>query len=76
MTTEQINVAIRSAGPDDPLFVALMTLLDEQLVGETTTALMPSLTPEDRAYNCGRAASLTDLRSEILGIRGPVNDNG
>ena len=69
MSPEQLAVAVKSAGVDDPVFAALTQLMNEALADETESALLPSLTAEGRAYNCGRAAGIVDVLETIKGFR-------
>jgi hypothetical protein len=63
MKQEKIEETLRGFGQDDPIVRALRQILDEFIVDETHAAVASNLTAEGRAYNCGRAASLHDLKA-------------
>jgi hypothetical protein len=41
-------------------------VLGELIADEVSAAINSALTPEARAYNCGRAAALSDARSFLV----------
>jgi len=69
MTDEQIRRTIATAIEGDPLLEAMTTLLENAAEAETTAALASIKDAQERAYDCGRAASLRDILSDIDAIR-------
>lgn len=69
MSEEELKEAL-SVSDDHPVMKAVLHLLDSQAIDEVMSAVQPALTSEDRAYNCGRAASIKDLSYRIGLLRG------
>lgn len=67
---EKIEEAFKALGQDDPVVQALRQVLADFVADESRAALLPDLNAEARAYNCGRAAAITDLQAllEELGV--------
>lgn len=68
MNEEQLKEAL-SVSDEHPVIRAFLQIIAEQDEVETLAGLMPNLSPEDRAYNCGRAAAIKDLSSSIRLLR-------
>lgn len=49
-----------------PVFDAVMSLLTEWIGDESSLAFRQEHAPETRAHACGRAAALSDLKTELL----------
>ena len=62
MTIQEAHNVIKNTDPDDPVMTAVATVLEEACNDENIHAIAPSLMEYDRAYNCGRAASLFDMK--------------
>ncbi len=68
MNEEQLKEAL-SVSDEHPVIKAFLQIIAEQDEVETLAGLMPNLSAEDRAYNCGRAAAIKDLSSSIRLLR-------
>lgn len=68
MLTKRSIKAIKNS-VEDPVFIALMEFLEDSIKMALETAIMPNQTPDDRTFNCGRAAALKDFRYEIENIQ-------
>lgn len=68
MNEEQLKEAL-SVSDEHPVIRAFLQIIAEQDEVETLAGLMPNLSAEDRAYNCGRAAAIKDLSSSIKLLR-------
>lgn len=68
MNEEQLKEAL-SVSDEHPVIKAFLQIIAEQDEAETLAGLMPNLSAEDRAYNCGRAAAIKDLSSSIRLLR-------
>ena len=68
MNEEQLKEAL-SISDDHPVIKAFLQIIADQDEAETLAGIMPNLSPEDRAYNCGRAAAIKDLGSYIKLLR-------
>lgn len=68
MNEEQLKEAL-SVSDEHPVIKAFLQIIAEQDEAETLAGLMPNLSAEDRAYNCGRAAAIKDLNSSIRLLR-------
>lgn len=60
---------LKSVEPENPVFLALMQMARQQSDDEKLAALMPGLTAEARAYNCGRCAALEDFIAIVNEMR-------
>lgn len=58
---EKLSEIFTSLSGEEPLLLALFQVIDTHRDLNKDAAFMPNLAPEDRAYNCGRCASLEDL---------------
>ena len=54
---------IKAASPDDQMYLAIMTVINDAYDEETIHALAPSVSNDDRAYNCGRASAILDAKT-------------
>jgi hypothetical protein len=61
MTEEQLRETFTSATGIEPIYKAFIAVINEHLELNKRAAFSPNLTAEDRAYNCGRCASLEDI---------------
>jgi len=66
MTDEQLRMALGGVGEHEPELRALQQVLGELIADDDSAAINSALTPEARAYNCGRAAALSDARSFLV----------
>lgn len=66
MSREKVEQAMVSAMEHEPLVDALRQLLADFVADESRAALLPDLNAEARAYNCGRAAAITDFRTTLM----------
>lgn len=60
-TEEKLQEIFRSASGLDPTYKAFVHVIRQIIKESNIAAIQPDLTNESRAYNCGRAASVTDL---------------
>ena len=58
---EKLKEAFTSASGIEPVYKAFMQVALNHLEINKQAAFSPNLSAEDRAYNCGRCASLEDL---------------
>jgi hypothetical protein len=58
-----------SCPESNPLYMALTQVLEDLTAEEVSAAMNPTMSAEARAFQCGRAASLHDLRAIIDEIR-------
>jgi len=68
MNDEQLKEAL-SVSDEHPVIKAFLQLIREQEESEVLAGILPNLSSEDRAYNCGRAAAIKDLSSTIRLLR-------
>lgn len=68
MNEEQLKEAL-SVSADHPVMNAFLQVIADQVESETLSGIMPNLSAEDRAYNCGRAASIRDFSVYIDTLR-------
>ena len=68
MTEEQLRMAFSGSGEHEPVVKALRQVLDDLIADEVSAAINSALTAEARAYNCGRAAALSDARSLLVDL--------
>lgn len=70
ISPEKIEESFKALGQDEPVVQALRQVLADFVADESRAALLPDLNAEARAYNCGRAAAITDLQAllEELGV--------
>ena len=68
MNEEQLKEAL-SISDEHPVIQAFLQIIADQDEAETLAGIMPNLSAEDRAYNCGRAAAIKDLGSYIKLLR-------
>lgn len=66
---EQREKVLGNLPETDPALKALVSLATEQFQGDNLAAIAPNLTPEQRAYNAGRAAGVADLVGRIERVR-------
>lgn len=71
MNEAKIKEAIISAGEQEPLWLAFNQLLGEHYSMNAVSAIGPDNDPYSRAYNCGRAQAIEDLRVHIANLRKP-----
>ena len=69
MNDEQLKEAL-SVSDEHPVIKAFLQIIAEQEESEVLAGILPNLSAEDRAYNCGRAAAIKDLSSAIRLLRG------
>ena len=69
MNEEQLKEALMVAN-DHLVLLAFLQIIADQEESDVLAGIMPNLTAEDRAYNCGRAAALKDLSGSIKLLRG------
>lgn len=68
LNEEQISEAL-SVSEEHPVLKAMGQVIEDTLRDEVHSALLPSLSAEDRAYNAGRAAAIKDLIAQISALR-------
>jgi hypothetical protein len=66
LSDEKLEEILKSCSGTEPLVQAFRQILDNQIADEVSAAIDSRLVGEGRAYNCGRAASLSDLRSFLI----------
>lgn len=66
LTKEQIELAFSGVGDHEPVLRALRQVMGEFIADEMLSAINSNLSPEARAYNCGRAAGANDLKELLL----------
>ena len=69
MSEDEIHRQIAHAPEGDRTLEALIGLIEIAAEAETQAALASSPDAHQRAYDCGRAASLRDILSDIEAIR-------
>ena len=74
ITQEKIEETLRSFQGREPIVLALRKILSDFLDDEVLAAINSNLTAEARAYNCGRAASLNDLKAFLVDSGFPLED--
>ena len=62
---ERLKEIFTSATGNEPLFLAFSEVLRQHEEENKITAIMPNLTAEDRAFNCGRCAAIVDVLFSI-----------
>ena len=73
---EKIEESFKALGQDDPVVQALRQVLADFVADESRAALLPDLNAEARAYNCGRAAAITDFRSLLVELGLKLDSSG
>ena len=68
MNEEQLKESLMVAN-DHPVLLAFLQIIADQEESDVLASIIPNLTAEDRAYNCGRAAALKDLSGFIKLLR-------
>ena len=68
LNDEQLSEAL-SVSEEHPVLKAMGQVINDTLRDEVHSALLPSLSAEDRAYNAGRAAAIKDLIAQISALR-------
>lgn len=68
LNDEQLSEAL-SVSEEHPVLKAMGQVIDDTLRDEVNSAILPSLSAEDRAYNAGRAAAIKDLIAQISALR-------
>ena len=68
LNQEQLAEAL-SVSDEHPVIAAFLQILDDTADDESRSAILPNLSAEDRADNCGRAAAIQDLRLLISSYR-------
>jgi hypothetical protein len=68
LNQEQLTEAL-SVSDEHPVIAAFLQILGDTADDESRSAILPNLSAEDRAYNCGRAAAIQDLRLLISSYR-------
>jgi hypothetical protein len=64
------NLAMGLAVPkDNATYASILSIINESLKGETALAIGPAATPEQRAWQCGRADALNTLKELIVNVR-------
>ncbi len=66
LSEEKLEEALKGCTGHEPVVQALAQILGDFIADEVSAAINSNLTAEGRAYNCGRAASLSDLRSFLV----------
>tara|TARA_R110000868_G_scaffold125643_1_gene331838 strand:- start:694 stop:960 length:267 start_codon:yes stop_codon:yes gene_type:complete len=67
MDENKLKEIFTSASNLEPIYRGFMAIIADHLEFNKRAAFSPNLTAEDRAYNCGRCASLEDLLFTIEG---------
>lgn len=75
ISPEKMEEAFKALRQDEPVVQALRQVLADFIADEVSAAINSNLTAEGRAYNCGRAASLSDLRSFLVETGLPLGEN-
>lgn len=68
LTKEQVENAFVGVGDHEPVLRALRQVMSEFIADEMLSAINSNLSPEARAYNCGRAAGVNDLKELLLDL--------
>ena len=68
LTKEQIELAFSGVGDHEPVLRALRQVMSEFIADEMLSAINSNLSPEARAYNCGRAAGANDIKELLLDL--------
>ena len=68
LNQEQLTEAL-SVSDEHPVIAAFLQIIADTAEDESRSAIMPNLSAEDRAYNCGRAAAIQDLSLLISSLR-------
>ncbi len=68
LETEQLELAL-SVSDEHPVMAAFLQIIGDKVEDEMLSAILANLTAEDRAYNCGRAAALQELKLFIGSLR-------
>lgn len=68
LNQEQLTEAL-SVSDEHPVIASFLQILGDTADDESRSAILPNLSAEDRAYNCGRAAAIQDLRLLISSYR-------
>jgi len=68
LNQEQLAEAL-SVSDEHPVIAAFLQIIADTVEDEGRSAIMPNLSAEDRAYNCGRAAAIQDLGLLISSLR-------
>ena len=71
LSAEQMTSIFRSASDQDPLFKAVMQLLEDEFLDAVAGAIHPDVSNDSRNYNSGRASMAHDLKATILQARKP-----
>lgn len=50
---------------DDPLLVGLLRIINGLIDDSVDAVALPTITPDQRTYNAGRIAGVTDVRTMI-----------
>ena len=59
MNEEQLKEAL-SVSDEHPVIKAFLQIISDQEESEVLAGILPNLSAEDRAYNCGRKANFND----------------
>lgn len=65
MTEQKLKEVFVSNNETSPVFEAFMFVIHRLYEDSVYASITPSLPDSDRAYNCGRAASIKDLEFMI-----------
>lgn len=68
LTKDQVENAFVGVGDHEPVLRALRQVMSEFIADEMLSAINSNLSPEARAYNCGRAAGANDLKELLLDL--------
>ena len=68
LNQEQLAEAL-SVSNEHPVIAAFLQIIADATDDEIRSAVMPNLSSEDRAFNCGRVAAIQDLSLFIGSLR-------
>jgi hypothetical protein len=68
LNQEQLAEAL-SVSDDHPIIAAFLQIIADATEDDIRSAVMPNLSSEDRAFNCGRVAAIQDLSLFISSLR-------
>jgi len=69
-TEEKLQEILKSSSQHNQTYNAFLQIIKDAVNYEHKAALYPDLDSDSRAYNCGRAASITDLLYTIAELSG------
>ncbi len=71
LSPEKMTEILRSAHDQEPLFLAVMQMLDENFLDSVHMTITPDIGNDARNYNAGRTSMAHDLKATILQARNP-----